>query len=486
MTDKLFDDFVKDKLKSYDSGAPMHVWERIREKDKSDKKGFFFFRRYFLTGIALLALTGIAYLTWNAVSNNKNVKDYSTKNEKIKIQQENKNQNSTEINKIQKAQNINTGTEKEEIGKASNIPADNQLQTENVENKNNISTSVNTSTAVIKDSDLKYRNKFNQTVFNKRVNNKQSSITFITEDKNPDLVMPSVKTVVKEWALNFTDPAAFKFSKRNFNIGNVPQPNNKPSCPTISGPRRNDLYIEVYGSPDYTLRSFSNTSAFNGYVAQRKTTEDNRNGFSTGVRIAKNINEKMLLKAGFNYSQINERLRVINENEKQLTQIITIRTIIRAPGDTLFIRDTTYFEQTGTRYRTFYNRYRFIDLPIMFSYEFGNPDLLSFAINAGPVINIASFYKGSILDTGYNPVQITTAKGSAANNWRHNIGIGFMGSIAVYKRMNERLQVFAEPYFRYNFKPVTQNSNVVNQRYFISGMQLGLRYNLHNERQRFR
>jgi hypothetical protein len=483
MTDKLFDDFVKDKLKSYDSGAPMHVWERIREKDKSDKKGFFFFRRYWLTGIALFAITGIAYLTWNAVSKSKAVSNYSTQNEKLKIQQENKNQTSTEINKIQKEQNANPGTEKEKIGTASNIPTENQLQTEN---KNSNLTSVNTSTAVIKKSDLKYRNKFNQTVFNKGFVNKQSSNALISKDKYSDLVVPSSKSEDKEWALNFTDPAAFKFSNRNFKIGNVPQPNNKPSCPTISGPRRNDLYIEVYGSPDYTLRSFSNTSAFNGYIAQRKTTENNRNGFSAGVLIAKNINEKALLKAGLNYSQINERLKVINENEKQLTQIITIRTIIRAPGDTLYIRDTTYFEQSGTRYRTFYNRYRFIDLPILFSYEFGNPDILSFSINAGPVINITSFYKGSILDTTYNPVKITTAKGNAANNWRHNIGLGFMGSIAMYKRMNERLQIFAEPYFRYNLKPVTQNSNVVNQRYFISGMKLGLRYNLHTEKQRYR
>lgn len=486
MTDKLFDDFVQDKLKSYDSGAPMNVWERIREKDKSDKKGFFFFRRYWLTGLALLTITGVAYLTWNAVSKSKSVSNDSTQRETINIQKDNKNQSSTELNKNQKEQNNSAITENEIIRKTASIPADNQLQIEKAEMKNNSSTSVTPSETVVNSNNLKSRNKFNQTVFNKRVKNNQSSNALNAENKYPALAIPLEKTENKEWVLNFTGRAGLKFSGNNFKIGNVPQPNNKPSCPTISGPRRNDLYIEVYGSPDYTLRSFSNTSAFNGYVAQRKTTEDNRNGFSAGIRIAKNINEKMLLKAGFNYSQINERLRVINENEKQLTQIITIRTIIRAPGDTLFIRDTTYFEQTGTRYRTFYNRYRFVDLPIMFSYEFGNPDLLSFAISAGPVINITSFYKGSILDTGYNPVQITTAKGNAANNWRHNIGIGFMGSVAVYKRMNERLQIFAEPYFRYNFKPVTQNSNVVNQRYFISGMQLGLRYNLHNERQRYR
>lgn len=486
MTDKLFDDFVKDKLKSYDSGAPMHVWERIREKEKSDKKGFFFFRRYFLTGMALLALTGIAYLTWNTVSKSKHVNDYSTKSQALITKQETKDQALAPKNKNQKQQNSNTINEINVTGTSSNIPFENQLKSQEVETKNNSSTALTTSVVVDNAGNLKNKNNFKQSVFSKRVNYQKSSGTFTTEKKQSVQIVPSVNTELKEWALKFTDRARLTYSNKSFKIGNVPQPNFKPSCPTINGPRRNDLYIEVYGSPDYTLRSFSNSSALNGYVAQRKTNEDNRNGFSAGVRIAKNINEKMLLKAGFNYSQINERLRVINENEKQLTQIITIRTIIRAPGDTLFIRDTTYFEQTGTRYRTFYNRYRFIDLPIMFSYEFGNPDLLSFSINAGPVINITSFYKGSILDTGFNPIKITTAKGNAANNWRHNIGIGFMGSIAVYKRMNERLQIFAEPYFRYNFKPVTQNSNVVNQRYFISGMQLGLRYNLHNEKQRYR
>jgi hypothetical protein len=234
------------------------------------------------------------------------------------------------------------------------------------------------------------------------------------------------------------------------------------------------------------MRSFSNPSDLNNYIAKRRTTEDNRNGFSAGIRLAKNIGEKTVIKAGVNYSQINERLRIINENEKQLTQIITIRTVIRAPGDTLFIRDTTYFEQNGTRYRTTHNRYRFIDLPIIFSYEFGNPEILAFSVNAGTVFNITSFYHGEVLDTTFTPVKISTAKGSGANNWRSNIGIGVFASFAVYKRINERLQIFGEPYFRYNFKPVTQNTNIVNQRYSTSGMQLGIRYNLYSGRQRYR
>lgn len=492
MKDQQFDDFVKGKLEQYDSGIPMQVWERIREKEKADKKGFFFFRRYLLTGIALVALTGIGFLTWN--SNAKNAEPKTATLSQVNTNNSKENITPTAVSENQEqAQRKNEST------------TDSKAVVENEENKTD---DINAVTHEVKknnkgnkfftaDRTLKPNTSVVSNSENRKTNagiNKKETIIVVNEKLIPNTSTGneletgnSIQTTgSKEYALNFTDLAVYRFSLKKFQIGNVPQQNNRPGCPTINGPRRNDLYIEVYGSPDYTMRSFSNPANLNGYIAQRRTSEDNRNGFSAGVRIAKNIGEKTLIKAGVNYSQINERLRIINANEKQITQIITIRTVIRAPGDTLFIRDTTYFEQNGTRYRTTYNRYRFIDLPIIFSYEFGNPEILAFAVNAGPVFNITSFYRGEVLDTTLMPVKISTAKGNGANNWRSNIGIGIFASFAVYKRVNERLQIFAEPYFRYNFKPVTQNANIVNQRYSTSGMQLGIRYNLYSGRQRYR
>jgi len=494
MKDQQFDDFVKGKLEQYDSGAPMQVWERIREKEKDDKKGFFFFRRYFLTGIALVALTGIGFLTWNSNAKNVNAELKTTT-----LSQVNTNNNKETITPSTVAENQEQLQQKKELIAEPKPAVENEeIKTDagnavtvdlKTGNKNNNSftadRTVKASTSVIGNSGNRKTNK--------EINKKEAVTVvkgkLIINTASPNELQTDNSIQIsesKEYALNFTDLAVYRFSLQKFQIGNVPQQNTRPGCPTITGPRRNDLYIEVYGSPDYTMRSFSNPANLNGYIAQRRISEDNRNGFSAGVRIAKNIGEKTLIKAGVNYSQINERLRIINANEKQITQIITIRTVIRAPGDTLFIRDTTYFEQNGTRYRTTYNRYRFIDLPIIFSYEFGNPEILAFAVNAGPVFNITSFYRGEVLDTSLAPVKISTAKGNGANNWRSNIGIGIFASFAVYKRVNDRLQIFAEPYFRYNFKPVTQNANIVNQRYSTSGMQLGIRYNLYKSRQRYR
>lgn len=64
MTDKLFDEFIKSKLERYDSGAPMHVWERM-QKEKDDRRGFFFLnKRYWLLAIGLLLMisTGVILL----------------------------------------------------------------------------------------------------------------------------------------------------------------------------------------------------------------------------------------------------------------------------------------------------------------------------------------------------------------------------------------------------------------------------------------
>lgn len=493
MKEQLFDEFVKEKLEHYDSGAPMQVWERIREKEKDERNLFFFFKRYGLMSIAILALTGIGYLTWNAVSTGNY---YKQQNGSIS-QQTNKNRTidpaTTQLHSSGES-NLQEKTKEEPAivaDKTTAVPTNsfnNRKDNSSTSDKETIadgSISANRTGNTITE-----KNKVNKSLISNRYNNRNTTFqhqynTEINTGVNQPATSSFQTNEGKANVLNFTGLSSYRPFLKYFQPVHLMQSAYRPSCPTINGPVRNDLYLEIYGSPDYTMRTFSNPSTLNNYIDERRSVEDNRNGFSAGIRLAKNIGEKALIKAGINYSQINERLRIVSQNEKKQTQIITIRTVIRAPGDTLFIRDTTYFEQNGTNYRTTYNRYRFIDIPLIFSYEFGNPGILAFSVNAGPVFNLTSFYRGEVLDTTFSPVKISTAKGNGANNWRSNIGVGIFASFAVYKRINERLQIFAEPYFRYNFKPVTQNRDFVNQRYSTSGMQLGIRYNLFGERQRY-
>lgn len=503
MSDQLFDKFMRDKLDHYDSGAPMHVWERIREKEKDDKKAFFWWKKYLLVGVVLLGISALGYLVWGSIKNEINAPNQQSAN--IAVNNDNNNHSKTVtagetvISASTDHQNNNTSVKENSTAQENEGMFREPQSNKSDNNQINQPLPVNNNTTNKSNRTIQNKKTSTGNIFttNSQLQGKKVKNDVVTDVNQHQSFSGSVKTntTFQTKKKEFAGPylislAGNEYERRpfvfNFQTGTIAQPNNKPTCPTINGPRRNDWYLEVYGSPDYTVRSFSNPVAFNNYVSYRKANEDNRNGFSGGIRIAKNIGEKTLLKAGVNYSQINERLRLVSQNEKQFTQIITIRTVIRAPGDTLFIRDTSFFEQTGTRYRTTYNRYRFVDIPVLFSYEFGNPDILSFAVNAGPVINVTSFYRGEVLDTLLRPVKISTNSGNGVNNWRSNIGIGMYASFSMYKHVNSRLQIFAEPYFRYNFKPVSQNTGIVNQRYSISGMQLGIRYKLNSTRQRYR
>jgi hypothetical protein len=475
MTDKLFDSFIKSKLEQYDSGAPMHVWERIK-KDKDRKpKGFFFWRnRYVLLLAGLFIGSGAAYFLLNK-------KDPATLAETVKPVSSIKNSTMVESSSSSQSLVTKPNPSTNDNKALSNQPVSDFQTVNTTENK--ISGDHQTADVLPQHkTEIKRKLKTTGLLSSKRNNALISSTTVQTKVSNQTVTNTTSQEPILSMAGLFRNNNAAP----EFKPGNIAMPQNLPQCPTINGPRRRELYLETYFSPDYNVRTLTVSNASGSYVNDRNDLEKYRTSFSAGVRLVKNLGEKTLLKGGINYTQINERLRLVSENSKQLTQVITIRTVVRSPGDTLFVRDTMYYEQTGTRYRTTYNRYRFIDVPVIFSYEFGNPELMHFSLNAGPVFNIVSFYRGEVLDTSYTPVAISTKTGTNVNNWRNNIGMGVFASFSIYKKINDRVHLFGEPYMRYNFNPVTQENNFMKQRYLITGMQLGIRYNFIPPGQRYK
>ena len=197
-------------------------------------------------------------------------------------------------------------------------------------------------------------------------------------------------------------------------------------------------------------------------------------GYSAGFRLVKPLNDHILLKTGFQYSQMNQKFTYRNENEIKLTTVITTRSIIRSPGDTVIVTDTSTLQQIGYSVKTIHNHYRSIDIPLTVGYQFGNDDL-SLGINAGVIFNITSWYQGEILDTSLTSVPI----GKVSNSiYKSNIGLGLYSSISVMKRINENAQLFFEPYFRYNLSNMTNSQSPYNQRFQVGGLALGVRFSL--------
>lgn len=256
---------------------------------------------------------------------------------------------------------------------------------------------------------------------------------------------------------------AGEFELRKRNVPNLLL----PDCPSMEKDAAgNKKYIEFYAGPDLGIRKLSDTGN-SAYLQKRKESSKFTSGYSAGIRFTKVFNNGMSLRSGINYSQINEKFTFIQGN------IVQITYIINANGDT-----TGSYITTGTRYKTTHNKYRSIDIPLMVGYELGNGKL-HVNFNAGAVVNLYSWQRGELLDTTGQPVIITTGKGSSAYQFKTNAGLGFMAATSVYYKLNDKLHVMAEPYFRYNFSPMNNEKLTLKQKYSTVGLRLGIRVDLH-------
>ncbi|MGG9970638.1 outer membrane beta-barrel protein [Ferruginibacter sp. SUN002] len=245
-------------------------------------------------------------------------------------------------------------------------------------------------------------------------------------------------------------------------------PNVTVPCPTVEdGAAGDKTYIEVYAGPDFTIRNFTDTTQ-SEYLAKRKASTKVSSAYSAGIRIGKVFKNGVSVKAGLNYSQINEKFTFVQNNLVQVTYIIDPNT-----GDT-----TGSYTVTGTRKKTTYNKYKTIDIPLMAGYEIGN-GRLHVNISAGAMINVYSWQRGEVLDTNYLPVSITTGKSTTSPyQFRTNVGVGLTGGIGVYYKLTDQMHVLAEPYFRYNLNPMSKETLTLEQKYNTIGLRLGIRVDL--------
>jgi opacity protein-like surface antigen len=246
-------------------------------------------------------------------------------------------------------------------------------------------------------------------------------------------------------------------------------------CPTVRNTVPKDLYIEAYASPDLILKNTSANYGGADYLARKDSSQRMRTSFTAGVRISKALTENLLIKTGFQYSQANEVFDYRSENERKQITVITIRKIPQSPGDTIFIRDTTSYEQIGYLQKKTYNKYKSIDIPVIFSYEWGN-DQWRLAANVGAIVNIHSWYNGEMLDTSYRAVSVKNS--TNGDVYKSNIGLGLYAGFSIIKPVTEKMDLFAEPYFRYNLGDMTNKGQPFNQRLHTAGLSLGIRYRL--------
>lgn len=252
-------------------------------------------------------------------------------------------------------------------------------------------------------------------------------------------------------------------------------------CPLNGDEPRSDWYVDVYVSPMTVFKTVTDKVAGKNIRTGMDSTLHKQVSFNAGINLVKNIGENFLLKTGLQYNQVNEVFRNTRVNEIKLITTVTIRTIILAPGDTIYIRDTSVTQQIGTVTRQTQNRYKSWDIPLIMGYEFGGKDLRLNA-NVGVIANIRSSYKGEMLDTIQQTINIADYK--ATGVYKTNIGLGIYAGLGIVKAIGDKTDLLIEPYARFNLTNMTTDAAWFKQKNIVAGLSVGLRYKLNGRRQR--
>jgi hypothetical protein len=469
MTDKLFDDYVRNKLESYSSSIPSGLWEKIIDEKEKKPKIFWWQPNigwYAAIGILMLIGSGSYFILHNQKEKNfavnstsQNTGSASKSNTLSSASPENKNNNAntfvTHDSIQQSTESVTTNNQTE-----STAPTVSGSSSNYVTNNTDFGFSKNKKFI----SMLQSRSKNNLAA----IEAKQEEGSLVNEAFNL-----SIRRNVDNQFFSFTNANLYNkntIHQPPLNLRNILGLGN--NCPSASGSIRNDVYVETYLSPDYSTKTIYPNGTNNSYIQKKDSAEHMRVGFSAGVRLSKSIGDHVMVKAGIQYSQMNEKFAQSAENERQTTTVIVSRTIVRPQGDTT-INDTTSVTQIGYRITKSHNHYRNIDIPLSIGYEFSEPkSKWKIGLNGGVILNVASWFQGVTIDTSYNIISANSKGSSGFYNTK--VGLSLFGSMSVIRNINPTLDVFAEPYFRYGLYN-TNSAAGFSQKFNTLGVQLGVR-----------
>ncbi len=197
--------------------------------------------------------------------------------------------------------------------------------------------------------------------------------------------------------------------------------------------------VELFTSPAVPVNSISSDNR--SYEQALKNASSMQLSYTIGARISYSISKKLSAKIGVHYSQVNEKMN---------------------------FRDSAGNNFTST------NRYKNIGVPLVLGYKMVSTNNLDIFLNAGIILNVASTYKGMIPSEAGQPVDIKNE-----NVYNTNASADFYLGINLSKKINNRMDFFAEPWMNYRLKNMVSHYYSFDQKINTLGLSLGLRYRLY-------
>ena len=215
--------------------------------------------------------------------------------------------------------------------------------------------------------------------------------------------------------------------------------------PFVSRRARRGLRTELLFGVSYARQELQQREG-NGQLREvREISEFPEVGYQISLRTTYQLSDRLRLLAGLTYAEIRNELDY-----------------------------DTFVGGNAVRVTT-NNQLRLLEAPLLLGYTVP-ARRVNFTVNAGPVVNLALGARGRFLHPDFaQPLDLRTDGG-----YRSNVGIGFQTSITTaYRIGRERpFTLLLEPFFKAYPTPFTVADAPLREKYWVAGMQLGVRKEL--------
>lgn len=497
IADTQFDQHFQTQLGNFEAPVAEDMWDRVKPKEKDDRKFFYWMRFPMAAAIMGLLFLGGIYASYVLYQNYIRNQQTKTGTQVLRDSSPEKNVSSPEMEPAN-APAVIPGNDLENA--TNPTVTDNSSSNNGLPPQNNVATENQGDAHVPKAGGVFVKKqKNNQSiqsgfVIPNRENNRTISATNGRKDNavaeeilpvyantNPLDQIEGFRKLAHPYPTIAMERNGYPSNQEITALNNQQLKLPNINCPTVRSKTKwddfnKDWYADTYISPDYSLQTVNNISASQQYLNQKDSAERMQIGFTAGVRLVKPLNNHLQLTTGLQYSQINQKYIYRSENEIKLTTVVTVRTIIRAPGDTVVVRDTSIVQNIGFKNKVEKNRFRSIDIPILLGYQFGRGSV-KVGVNAGVILNVSSWYEGVMLDSSLAVVPVQ--KGSQV--YKSKLGMGLYAGINVTKELSDDMQLFVEPYYKHSIDNITSGSMPYQQKFGTAGVLMGVRWSLNRK-----
>lgn len=463
------DDLFRDKLGEFELAPPMHLFDAIDEKRRKPK-GFWFWLKNdnsgnILLGASALILAGLlAFFLFNKTQTVRlNSFPVELKDNPAISQQEATSAADAASEELSNEALIESNTNSLSVNE--NIEAETSSLQKNKAPLNPSKSSRGKSLSD-KQQDLMVENKLNAELPINSISSEDKDLN--KQEKIEQLTNPVISDLNSEEIIDNSERSIFEaFSSLPISPAaeleqQIVTTTTLPTSIYRSGNGIN-YYMEVLGGPVFASRTLNPiTEDFTSIVRERNQAENSSFSSSFGLRMAFVNRKGWSLRTGIQFTQIRESFNYINRFP-EVSQILD-------PGGGGLVLDTVFIQQGPAINQS--NQYNLIDIPVIIGFE-KRFKRWTFSAHGGPRFNIGLQQEGLLINENLQAVSFASEEGQQA--FRNTLGISWYASLGLQFELSPGIHLLLEPNFSFGQGSITRTPYQVQQRYFNSGLAVGVR-----------